>query len=192
MAVLASCTSGTSAAGPSGSPSGTTSASLTPGSPTLAGSPPPTTPPPPPVAEARLEGTFLAAGFVPQLKFDPSCKKGPCDAGVDVMVVLDKKTTKHASGELTLKGGTYKGTLDVETDCVFQGGPTFHPPAHLELEIDVLRGAFVHDVWRASKVRIKAKLHRDKFVSTSTSGFTTTTYTCGAFSFGDGFVGAVK
>lgn len=123
--LLAGCTSGTTTAA---SPSATPSASPSPSSPSPTPTATSTEEPNPPVKEARLEGTLIGQGFVTQLKFEPKCKKGPCDVVTEAVVQLDKGDTQKAEGDLELKGQTYKGTLPIETTCDFQGGPTFHPP----------------------------------------------------------------
>lgn len=126
------------------------------------------------------------------MKFEPKCKKGPCDVAVEAVVQLDKNDTQKTEGDLELKGTTYKGTLVIETTCEFHGGPTFHPPADLELEIAVRRGDFVQHVWRVSVAKVKAKVRAERFVSTSSTTFTITTYTCDGFSFGNSFLAIAK
>jgi hypothetical protein len=187
--LLAGCTSGTTTAA---SPSATPSALPSPSSPSPTPTPTPTEEPKPPVKEARLEGTFVAQGFVTQLKFEPKCKKGPCDVAVEAVVQLDKGDTQKTEGDLELKGMTYKGTLAIEWTCDFQGGPTFHPPADLELEVTARRGDFVRHAWRVSVAKVKAKVRAERFVSTSSTTFSTTTYTCDGFSFGNSFLALAK
>jgi hypothetical protein len=144
------------------------------------------------VNEARLEGTLLGQGFVTQLKFEPKCKKGPCDVAIEAVVQLDKGDTQKTEGHLELKGTTYKGTLAIEWTCEFHGGPIFHPPADLELEVTVRRGDFVRHVWRVSVAKVKAKVRAERFASTSSTTFVTTTYTCDGFSFGGSFLASAN
>src|SRR5262249_33083872 len=114
-----------------------------------------TTPKPPPLSKARLSGTyglrfvFTAEDFTnrhtgnkysEKWKLKPKCKKGACST------VLVRAVPGSKPGTLTLKGGTYHGSV---TDKLVTCQGT-HMQETVTVTLHATRGKFLHGQWTAT------------------------------------------
>ncbi len=114
-----------------------------------------TTPKPPPLSKARLSGSFgvrfvfTAENYVnrsvgdkysERWKLKPKCATGACST------VLVTNVPGAKPGVLTLKGGTYSGSV-TDTLATCQGA---HYRERVTMTLHVSRGKYLHEHWTAT------------------------------------------